>query len=137
MTLGLRLRAMDGEDLCVLAALLQDARIPINEMLFEPDRRRFLAAFRRCRRELEPSADAHTPCLSVLRLEQVDAVRWRGLAPDRPTEEHVLLTLLEEAPGRLLLVFQGGEALRFEVSRIDARLEDVVGEAGGDHESVT
>ncbi len=126
MNAALRLRAADGEDLCVLAAVLQDARAPLNEMVFEPDAQRFMAAFTRVRHECGTSAGAGPSCMSVLRLDAVHAVRWRGLEPSRPEVEHVVLTLLEEAPGRVLLVFRGGEAIRFEVERIDARLEDVV-----------
>ncbi len=119
---GLRLRAMDGEDLCVIAAVLQDARAPINEMAFDPTARQFMAGFRRLRRERP--AEVARPCFSVLSLHNVDAVSWRGLEPERPSEDHVVLTLLAEAEDRVLLVFQGGEALRFDVERIDVRLED-------------
>lgn len=122
MAAGLKLRAVDGEDLCVIAAVLQDAAAPINEMVFDADARRFLAAFRRRRRE--QVRDTAACCLSILRLDEVDAVRWRGLAPERPQQEHVVLTLLEEEVGRLLMVFRGGEAIRFEVGRIDVHLED-------------
>lgn len=120
---GLRLRASDDEDLCVLAAVLQDARVPINEMVFQPENARFMAALRRYRREM-PGGE-NDVCLSVLRLDRVKAVRWRGLEPERPDDEHVVLTLLQERSGDVLLVFQGGEALRFVIEAVDARLEDV------------
>ena len=41
----LRLKAVDAEDLSVIAACLQDALIPLREMVYLPDEHRFLAAF--------------------------------------------------------------------------------------------
>lgn len=120
----LRLRAADADDLCVIAAVLQDARAPLNEMVFSPAEGRFMAAFTRRRREL--GAEATATCLSVLRLDGVQAVRWRGLSPGRPEAEHVVLTLMAESPEHLLLIFQAGEAIRFEVEGIDVHLEDFV-----------
>src|SRR3546814_12419703 len=38
---GLKLRARDDEDLQALAALLQDALVPLSDMLYEPELRRF------------------------------------------------------------------------------------------------
>ena len=48
-TTKLRLRATDVEDLAVIAACLQDARVSVREMLFAPDEHRFAAAFLRPR----------------------------------------------------------------------------------------
>ena len=47
----LRLKAGDARIWRVIAACLQDARIPLREMVFSPDERRFAAAFNRYRRE--------------------------------------------------------------------------------------
>ena len=45
MTERLRLRAVDADDLSVIAACLQDALVPLSEMAYLPDQRRFMAAF--------------------------------------------------------------------------------------------
>ena len=69
MTDCLRLKAVDTEDLSVVAACLQDALIPLREMVYLPDERRFLAAFTRFRREClaDPAdCDGLTQCQSVL-----------------------------------------------------------------------
>ena len=44
---ALRLRAMDEDDLQVIAACLQDALVPLREMAFMGEERRFMAAFNR------------------------------------------------------------------------------------------
>ena len=51
MTERLRLRAVDAVDLSVIAACLQDALIPLAEMAYLADERRFMAAFTRFQRE--------------------------------------------------------------------------------------
>ena len=58
MTEGLRLKAVDGDDLSVIAACLQDALIPLSEMAYLADEQRFLAAFTRFRRECLADPDA-------------------------------------------------------------------------------
>ena len=61
----LRLKAADCEDLAIIAAFLQDARIPLREMVFAPGERRFMAAFTRYRREKQAdpsSCDGLTEC---------------------------------------------------------------------------
>ena len=72
---GLRLRACDKEDVQVIAACLQDALIPLREMAFMAEERRFLAAFNRFQWErLADPVDASglTLCQSVLRIDHVD-----------------------------------------------------------------
>ncbi|MEO1089053.1 MAG: DUF2948 family protein [Pseudomonadota bacterium] len=130
MTDELRLRAVDAEDLAVIAAMLQDARLPIAEMAFDVEARRFMAAFLRyCR---ERCADGGDPpeCTTVLVFDHVTAAHWRGLDPDAPTATHQLLTILpddENAGDELTvtLVFHGGEAIRLTMERIDCHLHDL------------
>ena len=65
----LRLRAVDPDDLSVIAACLQDALIPLSEMAYLADQRRFVAAFTRFRREClaDPaSCEGMTQCQSAL-----------------------------------------------------------------------
>ncbi|MEJ5233702.1 MAG: DUF2948 family protein [Geminicoccaceae bacterium] len=127
----LRLKAADPEDLAVIAACLQDARIPIREMAFMPGERRFAAAFVRYRRELLPdptSCVGLTECPSALTFEGIAEVKYRGLDPSDLDRELSLLTIATE-PGRqhlihIDLVFEGDVWIQLRTDRIACRLED-------------
>lgn len=127
----LRLRAADADDLSVIAACLQDALVPISEMAYLADERRFMAAFTRFRREClaDPSrCDGLTQCLSVLCFDGVEAVKYRGLDPRLGGVKLELLTIVAEPAQdgltHVTLLFAGDIALRLDVASIDARLDD-------------
>ena len=144
----LRLRAIDGDDLEVVASVLLDARIPLREMVFDPENRRFMAAFARYRRERLKAEGTLTECTSVLVVEHVRAALWRGLEPTSLDEEHRFLTMADALSGvddatdtddcetplpepeceegctALTLYFQKGEAIRLTVERVECVLED-------------
>lgn len=127
----LRLKATDPQDLAVLAACLQDARIPVREMVFMPGERRFAAAFTRYRRErqADPASCAGlTECPAALTVEDVAEVKYRGLDPTALDRELVLLTIATE-PGRrhlihIDLVFEGDVWIQLRTDSIRCRLED-------------
>jgi hypothetical protein len=127
----LRLRAGDPEDLAVIAACLQDARIPLREMVFFAPEKRYIAMFTRYRREKQAdprSCEGLTECLSALVFDGVDQVRYRGLDPADLDKQLVLLTIATE-PGRkhlmrIDLVFEGDARIRLLSDAITARLDD-------------
>ena len=127
----LRLKAVDQDDLSIIAACLQDALIPLSEMAYLADERRFVAAFTRFRREClaDPaSCEGMTQCQSALVFNQVEAVRHSGLDTRFGAVRLELLTLVA-APGEgglidLTLLFAGDMAIRLEVRAIAATLED-------------
>jgi hypothetical protein len=127
----LRLKAADPEDLAVIAACLQDARIPLREMVFMPGEQRFAAAFVRYRRELLPdptSCVGLTECLSALTFDGIAEVKYRGLDPTDLDRELSLLTIATE-PGRqhlihIDLVFEGDVWIQLRTDAIRCRLED-------------
>ena len=131
MSQKLRLKATDAEDLGVIAACLQDARIPLREMLFSPDEQRFAAAFTRYRRESQPdwtSCEGLTECAAALVFEGIAEVKYRGLDPAKPDAEHTLLTIAT-GPGKahlihIDLVFEGDAQIQLRTDRIACRLED-------------
>ncbi len=85
MSERLRLKAEDGDDLSVIAACLQDALIPLSEMVYLAEERRFLAAFTRFRREClaDPAECAGlTQVNAVLAFSEVEAVHH--LRPRQP-----------------------------------------------------
>ena len=127
----LRLKAGDAEDLGVIAACLQDARVSVREMVFSPDERRFAAAFIRYRRERLPdwtSCEGLTECLAALVLDGIDEVKYRGIDTAKPDRQLVLLTIAT-GPGKshlihIDLVFEGDAQIQLRTDRIDCRLDD-------------
>ena len=127
----LRLKAGDAEDLGVIAACVQDARVSVREMVFSPDERRFAAAFIRYRRERLPdwtSCEGLTECLAALVFDGIDEVKYRGIDTARPDRQLVLLTIAT-GPGKshlihIDLVFEGDAQIQLRTDRIDCRLDD-------------
>ena len=123
MTDCLRLKAVDATDLSVIAACLQDALIPLSEMVYLADEHRFLAAFTRFRREClaDPNrCEGLTQCQSVLTFERVDP-RFGGVKLE-------FLTMVAE-PGddglvTIVLIFAGDMALQLRARGIAATLCD-------------
>lgn len=131
MSQKLRLKAADAEDLAVIAACLQDARVCLKEMVFSPQERRFMAAFTRYRREAQPDwndCEGLTECEAALVFDDIAEVKYRGLDPTNLDKELSLLTIATE-PGRerlihIDLVFEGDQQIQLRTDRIDARLDD-------------
>lgn len=131
MTDCLRLKAEDAEDLGVIAACLQDALVPLTEMVYLPDEHRFLAAFTRFRREClaDPSGcDGLTQCQSVLTFDHVESVEHHGVDPRFGGVKLEFLTMVAE-PGddsgvTVILIFAGDMALRLRMRAIAATLCD-------------
>jgi Protein of unknown function (DUF2948) len=131
MSEGLRLKAEDSEDLSVIAACLQDALIPLSEMVYLAGEDRFLAAFIRFRRECltDPARCAGlTQCQSVLVFHNVEAVQHHGLDSRFGGVRLELLTLFAEVAAdgaaEIILLFAGDAAIRLRVRAIRATLED-------------
>ena len=132
---SLRLCARDEEDLGVIAACLQDARIPIGEMCFRAADGRFMAAFTRFQRERLPdpaACEGLTQSRAALVFQQVQAVQHRGLDELDDGAELELLTIMTRAaaaasnggPVQVTLLFAGDAAIRLQVKAVDCCLED-------------
>jgi len=127
----LRLKAVDAEDLSVIAACLQDALIPLSEMVYLPEERRFLAAFTRFRREClaDPGCDdGLTQCQSALAFQGVEAVKHHGVDPRFGAVKLEFLTMVAEPCGdglvSVVLIFAGDMAIQLRVRGISATLCD-------------
>lgn len=126
----LRLRAIDGEDLSVMAAVLQDALTCLSEMAYSKADSRFMAAFLRFRREVQQDGEVGPllQCQCALTFEAVEAVRYRGIDPRFGRVRLELLTIMvEDRPGggaRIVLLFAGDAAIQLEVGGIEVRLQD-------------
>jgi hypothetical protein len=124
---ALKLRAVDGDDLMVMAAILQDAVTCLTEMAYVTEEQRFYAAFLRFRREMG-NGDTLLQCQCALTVDGVDAVRYRGIDPRFGRVRLELLTIDgEDEPGgasQITLIFAGGAAIQLTTQRINVRLQD-------------
>jgi hypothetical protein len=129
----LHLVAQDAEDLKVISTLVQDAVLPVTELVFDPRRRRFALLLNRFRwedrAEAERAGRAYERVRSLLVVEDVRKVQSSGF--DRADKDLVLSLLSidfeagEDGTGRLTLTLAGDGAIALDVETLDLRLEDV------------
>ncbi len=126
MASGLKLRALDADDLAVLSTILQDALVPVAEMAWLPEERRFVLVLNRFR--WEPDAGGaratHERILTGLCVEGVERVQRRGFSPAEGERILVLLALRAEG-NAIYLDFSGGSSIRLDTGAIDCRLDDI------------
>jgi hypothetical protein len=124
---GIKLRAVDPEDLAVVAAMLQDALLPLEAMQYLPDERRFLLVANRFRWEncdRNGACDQYERVHCAVAFEGVEKVERQGLDQACLRGIGELLTI-EVADGAVLLVFAGGGRVRLGISRLDCHIRDV------------
>ena len=123
---ALRLLARDEEDLEVISAILQDALIPVSEMAYLPEERRFALVANRFRWEAPPDRPREKleRRLTGLSIGGVSAVRRRGFSPGDPNRILALLALRRVA-GALQLDFAGGTSIQLETAEILCHLDDL------------
>jgi len=129
----LRLKALDAEDLAVIAAFTQDAVFPASEMKWDRKARRFAILLNRFRWEDAPKAQArkrsYERVQAVLAVEDVVKVQTQGV--DRADTDMVysLLSLSfqasEDGTGRVELTLAGDGAIALEVEALEVVLRDV------------
>lgn len=118
-----RLSARSVEDLAVIAALLQDAIVPLGDMAYIADERSFVMALNRFRWEAGEGAPSRERIHSGLRFDAVERVRYRGI---RRTDRGRFLSLLTIScdDGIVVLHFSGGALIRLDVGALRCALED-------------
>jgi len=121
----MKLKAVDKEDMTVLAACLQDALVLIDDIAYFPDEGQFVLVANRYQWETDRAgAKEHTRTTAGVTISKVTAVRRKGM--DRRDGDGMLsLLTIEVLPGALQLTFSGGAAIRLEVSEILCHLQDV------------
>jgi len=125
----LRLRALDADDLKVVASLAQDAVFPGSEMRWDRKARRFAILLNRFR--WEDAGGRAERVQSVLLIENAMAVRSQGVTKGGD----IVLSLLDiafepgtgdEAPGgRIVLTLAGDGAVAVGVEALEVVLRDV------------
>ena len=125
---GLRLRAVDAEDVAMLSAMLQDALIELPQLVFDKPRKRFGGyLIRFCHEERDPPGSAMRQVKCTLAFDAVTGVRVRGLDPTAPLPVELLALSTEtgDDPRHATLHFAGGGTLRVDFDRVAVRLEDI------------
>lgn len=129
----LALAAEDAADLEVIAALVQDSILPINEMQYLADEERFALLLNRFRWEDRDRAKnkgrAFERVQAVLVFDAVSKAQINGIST-RDTDQVLSLLSLsfeagEDGGGRVLLHFAGDGDVALDVSVLDAKLKDV------------
>jgi len=129
----LRLKALDAEDLAVLAALVQDAVFPAAEMQWDRKARRFAFLLNRFRWEDAPKAEArkrgYERVQTVLAVEDVIKVQSQGVDKSDPDMVFSLLAIAfipsEDGAGRLEFTLAGDGVIALEVEALEVILQDV------------
>ncbi|MEL6684488.1 MAG: DUF2948 family protein [Pseudomonadota bacterium] len=129
----LRLKALDAEDLAVMAALVQDAVFPAAEMRWDRKARRFAILLNRFRWEDAPKARARKRSFervqAVLAVEDVIKVQSQGVDKSDPDMVFSLLAIGftpgNDGAGRLELTLAGDGVIALEVEALEVILQDV------------
>lgn len=123
------LRALDGDDLKVIAALCQDAVFPAGEMTWDRRRRRFAVLLNRYRWEEVGGGRRPERVQSVLTVEDVLKVASQGVSREEPDLVLSLLTIGwepgEDGTGRITLVLAGDGDVAMDVEALEVTLRDV------------
>lgn len=129
----LRLKALDTDDLAVIAALAQDAVFPAGEMRWDRQKRRFALLLNRFRWEDAPNAAARRRSFervqAVLAIEDVVRVQSQGVDKSDPDVVFSLLSIGfapgDDGAGRLELTLAGDGVIAVDVEALEVVLHDV------------
>jgi hypothetical protein len=142
MSPPLKIIARDAEDLAVVSACLQDSLIPLNEMRYLPQERRFIMVANRFRweraaqptQEAAPGKDAafdsdddfgnQQRTNAGICIDRVLAVRSRNIDHSRPDDFMSLLSVHLDG-NRLSFEFAGGGTIQVEVEALSLYLSDL------------
>ena len=125
--MALSLAAFDTEDLAVISAHLQDARLLLADVAYLPARMRFVMVFHRKCREAPPDIDGR--CHSGMHFERVLKASHIGFDTADKSQILDLLAITFEPTtspaGIVMLHFLGGEVIRLEVECLEALMKDL------------
>ena len=129
----LRLKALDTDDLAVIAALVQDAVFPAAEMRWDRKARRFGLLLNRFRWEDAPNAARRKRGFervqAVLAFEDVMGVKSQGVDKSDPDMVFSLLSIAfepgQDGAGRVELTLAGDGVIALEVEALEVILRDV------------
>ncbi len=126
---GLKLHALDAEDLGLISAHLQDALVRVGDLAYLPQKRRFAVIASRF--DWEAEAEGRFERVRTgLHFEGVKRARCQRIARDRPDAILCLLAVVfepgvEPPDGQIRLVFAGGADILLDVECAEAQLTDI------------
>jgi hypothetical protein len=126
----LKLVALDKDDIEVVSAHVQDARVRVGDILWQLRDHRFVMALNRFdwMTAIDAKAD-YRRCRTALRFERVLACQCRGLDQSNKDAELNLLTVefieRDSPAGNVTLTFSGGGVIRLDVECLEAELADL------------
>jgi len=126
----LKLMALDADDLAVISAHVQDAKVRTSDIVWRQGEKRLVVGMSRLDWEQTLAGEA-SPCrlIAALRFDQVLACKSRNIDLDASDTELELLGIEfhpGEAPGgSAVLMFNQGGALRLDVECLECELTDL------------
>ncbi len=126
MTTGrLKLRATSAEELEVISACLQDAIVPLADMTWMRDQRRFVMVLNRFCWERAGEAPPFERTHAMLSFQNVEAVRTANLEQAETGRLLSLLALAPDGDDAVHVAFAGEATIRVEARPVDCVLEDL------------
>jgi hypothetical protein len=126
----LKLAARDAADLEIVSSMLQDALVPLSDIAWLRDERRFVMAFNRFRWERAGKRSVPDERVAAgISFEGIERVQRRGVeAAGRGGFLSLLSVALADDAGEgrvaVVLTFAGGAAIRLESASLLCHLED-------------
>jgi len=130
LTARLKLIALDADDLAVISAHVQDARVQTSDIIWRQDEKRLVVGMNRLDWE-QTLAGETSPrrLIAALRFDRVLSCKSRNIdlqAPETVLEMLGIEFHLGDAPGgSAVLMFSRGEALRLDVECLECELSDL------------
>jgi hypothetical protein len=126
----LKLIALDADDLAVISAHVQDARVQAADIIWRQDEKRLVVGMNRLDWEQTLSGEtASRRLIAALRFDRVLACKSRNIDLARPDATLELLGIefnpTDEPGGSALLLFSQGGALRLDVECLECELTDL------------
>ncbi len=125
----LKLLALDGDDLAVISAHVQDAVLKVGDMAYAKGDKRFALMMNRFDWEAGLGRGKAQRKRAVLHFDRVEAVATAGFDPNARDGVLELLAVvfepIDEPAGHVELRFAGGGTVRLQVECIEARLQDL------------
>jgi hypothetical protein len=130
VTAELKLIALDADDLAVISAHVQDARVRISDIIWRQGEKRLVVGMNRLDWEQTlAGGTASRRLVAALRFDRVLACKSRNIDPK---SQHTALELLgiefhpgEEPSGSALLLFSQGGAIRLDLECVECELTDL------------
>ena len=124
-----KLAALDADDLCVISAHVQDARVKVADIIWRQREKRLVVGMRRLDwdQALDGAPQANR-LISALRFDRVLSCKSRNI--DLAADAVLDLVGIEFNPGdapsgSAVLLFAGGGALRLDVECLECELADL------------